>query len=145
MDRLHRLRWTFAAALGATVIALAGCAAILSTKRVDVFLSGAEQVPPVITGATGNGILIVEENLGVSGYVIVSGMAPVAAHIHTGARGSNGGIAIGLVKVADNKWEVPTGAKFSSAQYQAFLAGETYVNVHSAAHRGGEIRAQLRP
>ena len=31
------------------------------------------------------------------------------------------------------------------AQMQAFKAGNLYVNVHSAEHKGGEIRAQLTP
>jgi hypothetical protein len=145
MNALHRFKRVFAAGLGAAAIALAGCAGILSTKRVEVFLSGAEQVPPVVTAATGSGLFAVEEDRSVSGYVTVSGLVPVAAHIHTGARGRNGGIAIGLVKTSDNTWSVPAGAKFSDAQNQAFRAGETYVNVHTAANKGGEIRAQLRP
>ena len=145
MNALHRFKRVFAAGLGAAAIALAGCAGILTTKRVEVFLSGAEQVPPVSTAATGSGLFVVEEDHSVSGSVTVSGIAPVAAHIHTGARGKNGGIAIGLVKASGNTWSVPAGAKFSGAQYQAFLAGETYVNFHTPAYKGGEIRAQLRP
>jgi hypothetical protein len=42
-------------------------------------------------------------------------------------------------------WVVPAGAKFNDAQYQSFLAGETYVNFHTPANKGGEIRAQLQP
>ena len=145
MDAWHRLKRVLGAGLGAAAIALAGCAGILTTNRVEVFLSGAEQVPPVSTAATGSGMFVVEEDRSVSGYVTVSGLVPVAAHIHTGARGRNGGVAIGLVKTSDNTWSVPAGAKFSDAQNQAFRAGETYVNVHTAANKGGEIRAQLRP
>ena len=48
-------------------------------------------------------------------------------------------------KTGDNVWSTPSGAKFNDDQYKAFLAGETYVNVHTAAHKGGEIRAQLQP
>jgi hypothetical protein len=40
---------------------------------------------------------------------------------------------------------VPPGAKLSAAEYKAFQAGHLYVNVHSLAHPGGEIRAQLKP
>jgi hypothetical protein len=30
-------------------------------------------------------------------------------------------------------------------QYQSFKDGNLYVNVHSAEHKGGEIRTQLKP
>jgi len=40
---------------------------------------------------------------------------------------------------------VPEGTKLSEPQYQAYKAGELYVNVHSAENKGGEIRGQLTP
>jgi hypothetical protein len=50
-----------------------------------------------------------------------------------------------MVKTSDNVWSIPAGAKLNDAQYDAFKSGNLYVNVHSAQHKGGEIRAQLRP
>jgi hypothetical protein len=72
-------------------------------------------------------------------------MQPTAAHIHEAAQGTNGPIVIPLTKSSDATWSVPAGAKLTDAQYKSYLAGNLYVNVHSAAHKGGEIRAQLSP
>jgi hypothetical protein len=40
---------------------------------------------------------------------------------------------------------VPAGRKLTEAQMAQLKAGDLYVNVHSNAHKGGEIRAQLEP
>jgi hypothetical protein len=49
------------------------------------------------------------------------------------------------VKSGESVWSVPAGARLTDAQYDAFKAGNLYVNVHTAAHKGGEIRGQLNP
>ena len=49
------------------------------------------------------------------------------------------------LKIADNEWVVPPGAKLNGSQYQSYKAGGLYVNFHSAKYKGGEIRGQLRP
>jgi len=145
MNEQIRIKRIFAAGLGAAAIAIAGCAGMMSTKHVSVSLSGSEQVPPVNTAARGSGSFAVGDDHSVSGSVTVSGLATTAAHIHVGARGKNGPVAIGLNKSSDTVWVVPAGAKFNEAQYKSFMAGETYVNFHTAANKGGEIRAQLQP
>jgi len=145
MNVFNRMRHLCGAGLGAAAMVLAGCAGMTGTNHVNVSLSGANEVPPVNTAATGSGSFTVNEDHSVSGSVTISGLAAVAAHIHTGAPGKNGPVAVGLTKSSDTVWVVPAGAKFNDAQYQAFLAGETYVNFHTPAHKGGEIRAQLHP
>jgi hypothetical protein len=40
---------------------------------------------------------------------------------------------------------VAPGTKLTDAQFAAFQAGNLYVNVHTAANAGGELRGQLKP
>ena len=112
---------------------------------VKVMLSGDQEVPAVKTSATGSGTISVGADKSVSGSVMTTGVAGTMAHIHEGAPGKNGGVAVPMAKNGDSGWSVPAGAKLSDAQYEAFKAGNLYVNVHSAAHKGGEVRGQLKP
>ena len=136
------------------VLVLAGCetmgSAWDSTKSFvtgsNVKLSGVEEVPPVTTTASGSGWIKVKDDMSVSGSIKTAGIAGTAAHIHSGAPGKNGPVVITLTKGADgNAWSVPAGAKLTDAQYKEYKAGNLYVNVHSAAHKGGELRGQLKP
>ena len=145
MNTLQSIRSILGTGLGAAAILLAGCAMMSSTRNVNVSLSGAEQVPAVSTAAKGSGTISVAEDRSVSGSVTISGLSPVAAHIHVGARGKNGPVAVGLSKTSDTVWSVPAGAKFNEAQYLSFMAGETYLNFHTPSNKGGEIRGQLQP
>jgi len=112
---------------------------------VKVKLTGAEEVPAVTTSAMGSGTITVKDDMTVSGSVKTEGIAGMAAHIHSAPAGKNGPPIVSLVKKGDNEWAIPDGAKFTAEQYAAFKAGDLYVNVHSAANKGGEIRAQLKP
>jgi hypothetical protein len=128
--------------LGTAAILMSGWA---FAANVDVKLSGDQEVPPVKTSATGNGTITVNDDKTVSGSVTTSGINGVAAHIHNAAPGKNGPVAVPLSKDGDNKWTVGPGAKLTDAQFADFKAGNLYVNVHSAAHKDGEIRGQLKP
>ena len=134
------------AILWAAVTVLAGCATTGADTGVKVSLSGSQEVPAVTTSASGSGTIVVGEDKSVSGSVSTTGVAGLAAHIHVGAAGKNGPVIIPLTKGADGTtWSVPAGAKLTDAQYESYKAGDLYVNVHSAAHKGGEIRGQLKP
>ena len=146
MNASHRIRNTLAAALGAAALGLAGCAGMSSSSRsAHVTLSGSEEVPPVATAARGSGTITVAVDRSVSGRVTTTGLTGVAAHIHQGARGQNGPVAVGLLKTGANVWSVPADALLNEVQYEAFKAGNLYVNVHTAANKDGEIRGQLIP
>jgi hypothetical protein len=66
---------------------------------------------------------------------------PIAAHVHGPAGpGKNAGILV-PVKVADGTFK--GSAKLTEAQAKELTAGEVYFNIHTAAHKGGEIRGQM--
>jgi hypothetical protein len=131
-----------AAAMACTLLFGVGSAFANDAK---VTLTGAEEVPVVTTTATGAGTIKVAADKSVSGGVTTKGIAGVAAHIHTGAVGKNGPPVITLTQSSPGVWTVPEGSKFSDEQLASYKAGELYVNVHSAEHKSGEIRAQLKP
>jgi hypothetical protein len=116
-----------------------------SAEDVKVTLTGAEEVPAVTTDAKGEGSITIAKDMSVTGAVKTSGIEGVAAHIHLAEAGKNGPPVVTLTKGADGTWSTPAGAKLTEDQYKAFKAGNLYVNVHSAAHKGGEIRGQLKP
>lgn len=130
------------AAAGALVVAAAGMA---GAKDVAVSLTGEQEVPAVTTAAKGTGKITIADDKSVTGSIKTSGIAGVAAHIHEAPAGQNGKPIITLEKKGDNEWVVPAGSKLTDEQVASFKAGNLYVNVHSAEHKGGEIRTQLKP
>jgi hypothetical protein len=142
MDIINRPTRLYALLAAATLAIASTCA---MAQDVKVNLTGAQETPPVTTSATGSGTITIGADKSVSGSVKTTGIEGVAAHIHTGAVGQAGPPIIPLTKGADGSWTVKEGAKLTDEQYAAFKAGNLYVNVHSAANKGGEIRGQLKP
>jgi hypothetical protein len=124
-------------------VALAGIAA--HAADVAVKLTGDQEVPPVTSTASGLGTIVIKNDKTVSGSIKTTGIEGTVAHIHLAEPGKNGPPIITLTKTADNTWSVPEGAKLTDDQYKSFKDGNLYVNVHSAEHKGGEIRTQLKP
>jgi CHRD domain len=110
-----------------------------------VNLTGSEETPPVTTSASATGTIRVTADRSISGQIKTSGLEGTAAHIHVGAPGESGPPIVTLVKGPNGTWRVPPGAKLTDQQYASFKEGNLYVNVHSAEHKGGELRAQLKP
>ena len=129
------------------IVALASCSSMPSwmpgSGAMKVNLTGAEEVPPVNTQAKGTGTFRVADDGTVTGSVTTEGVSGTMAHIHQGAKGQNGPVIVPLTKNGDT-YSVPEGRKLTPAQMEALKAGNLYVNVHSNAHKGGEIRAQLQ-
>jgi hypothetical protein len=148
MNTLLQKFWPSLATVFAMALMIsAGCSnmAAGTNEGIKVKLSGDQEVPPVKTAASGGGTIVISSDKSVSGNISTTGVDATAAHIHDGPAGKNGPVIIPLTKGADNSWSVAAGAKLTDAQYASYLAGNLYVNVHSAANKGGEIRAQLTP
>jgi CHRD domain len=128
-------------------VLLLSAALVGSVLAVDlkVKLTGAEETPPVATSASGTGTIAIAADKSVSGTIKTTGIDGTVAHIHVGAPGQSGPPIITLSKRADGVWSVPEGSKLTDEQYTSFKAGNLYVNVHSAEHKPGEIRGQLKP
>src|SRR5512135_1858500 len=94
---------------------------------VKVMLSGANEVPPVTTSASGEGTLTIADDGAVSGSVTTKGVQTTAAHIHMGAAGKNGPVIVPFTKDGDT-FKAPPGAKLTAEQMAAFKAGELYFN-----------------
>jgi hypothetical protein len=140
------MKWIHGLSLFGAAVLVAGCATMGGGDTLQVRMTGAEEVPPVNTSASGSGTITVSEDSSVSGSFKLQNAAQIlVAHIHVGPAGQNGPVIIPLQKTADNEWVVPAGAKLTEAQYQSFKAAGLYVNFHSAKYKGGEIRGQLRP
>ena len=120
-------------------------AASASAQTVQISLNGAQEVPPVATSASGTGAITIGPDQSVAGSVTTVGVDGTMAHIHLAATGQNGPVIVPMVKTAEGVWSIPAGAKLNDAQFQSFKDGSLYVNVHSAAFKGGEIRGQLKP
>jgi len=117
---------------------------VAAAEEIKLTLAGDQEVPPVTSSGTGTGTITVGADKSVSGSVTTTGIAGTAAHIHEAAVGKNGPVVIPLEKKGDT-YTVPVNAKLTDAQFASFKAGNLYVNVHTAAHPDGEIRAQLNP
>lgn len=120
--------------------------------RFTVSLSGAAERPnPVTTTADGFGTLEVNgDTLTFDlGYRGLSGAATLA-HIHgAGASSQAVGVLVDLAPFAVGGFGASGTIKGSVAlspfQKASLLGGKTYVNIHTAANGGGEIRGQVTP
>jgi hypothetical protein len=119
-------------------------------QSFKVTLTGAQQVPPVQTSATATADLsydpatrVVTWNVTYSG---LSGPATMA-HFHgPAAAGKNGPPVIWLTeKGKPVESPIKGEATLTPEQAQQFNAGEWYINVHTQANPGGEVRGQVMP
>jgi len=129
------------ACVGALALATPSMAATVNFKSD---LKASAEVPPNDSKATGTVTAAYDtasKKLTWKGsYKDLSGPA-TAAHFHGPAEaGKNAGVA---VPIAPATSPLEGSATLTDAQAADLMAGKWYVNVHTAANKGGEIRGQL--
>jgi hypothetical protein len=108
-------------------------------------LSGASEVPPVTSAGKGTATASLDTATKTLNWTVTySGLSgpATAGHIHgPAAPGANAGVLVpftgGLVS------PIKGSATLTDAQISDLEAGRTYVNLHTADNKGGEIRGQL--
>jgi hypothetical protein len=128
-------------ALGAAIV-FAGPAV---ADKYKVTMDGKSEVPPNSSAGTGTADIDYDPaTKKLSWKVTYSGLTgpATAAHFHGPAEaGKNGGVAVPIPNIASSPAE--GSATLTDAQAADLLAGKYYVNVHTAANPGGEIRGQV--
>lgn len=128
-------------ALGITV-ALAGPA---FAEKMKATLDGKSEVPP--TTSSGKGTADIDYDAAtkkLTWKVTYSGLTgpATAGHFHGPAEaGKNAGVAVPISSIASSPAE--GSATLTDAQAADLMAGKYYVNIHTAANPGGEIRGQV--
>ena len=129
----------------AAVAMLAASSAIAEQVKMKAELSGAQEVPPTTSQGKGNAEITFDTaSKQLSWTVNYSGLSgpPTAAHFHGPAEaGKNAGVAVPIPNQATSP--VTGSHTLTDAQASDLLAGRYYVNVHTAASPGGEIRGQV--
>lgn len=127
-------------------LSAAGLALPASAQSVFTFLAradGLQETPPVTTNATGLGAFTVNTVANTIHYRITHANLSSAennAHIHGfSPAGAASGVLFSL-PLGTPKCGVIT---FAEGQQANILAGLTYVNIHTVANGGGEIRGQI--
>ncbi|MCH8954488.1 CHRD domain-containing protein [candidate division KSB1 bacterium] len=112
-------------------------------------LTGEQENPAVTTSATGTGAFVLTD-AGLAFTVTVEGLEFTAAHFHNEAVGVNGGVVRTITgdfagNTTSGVWTETDGEPLTNALMGELLNGNIYLNIHTAANAGGEIRGQLSP
>ncbi|MCH8288765.1 MAG: CHRD domain-containing protein [Candidatus Marinimicrobia bacterium] len=115
-------------------------------------LSGEQVVQPVTTDASGTAALFLFPDDLSAGYVLeyqmtVQGLTVTAAHFHNAATGENGSIVKTIIfdgNFGGGEWAWDdTVEPLTSDLVTELLNGNIYVNIHTSAYSGGELRGQV--
>ena len=132
----------FATLAFATAIALSGPA---FADKMKATLDGKAEVPATTSTATGTAEIDYDPaSKKLSWTVTYTGLSgpATAAHFHGPAEaGKNAGVAVAIPNAGTSP--VSGSATLTDAQAADLVAGRYYINIHTAANPGGEIRGQV--
>jgi hypothetical protein len=138
---------------GVLLMALLPCAASAQI-HFTASLDGAQE-GSVVTNATGTGSFDLSEDFSQLHWVIsyqgLSGPLSIGAHFHTGLPGVAGPVVKTIASggrpafsTLSGTWSATDGSSpLTPALVDSLLAGKVYVNFHTTANPGGEIRGQV--
>lgn len=159
-----------------TVLSLGAWSHAHAVMVFDANLSGAQEVPPVTSPASGSAELTLNDAqteleilISIAGLDLDGNQTPgvdddnvVAAHIHRAPAGTNGPVIFGFISPnsdTDNDLSIDAaaGTIFSvwdgaegegttlTAELTNLMSSGLYLNIHTPAFPGGEIRGQITP
>ncbi len=112
-----------------------------TTTTFQATLSGGAEVPANASAATGSASLSFNNSTKIFILTVnYTGVTATGAHIHLGAAGVNGAVEFPLAIGSPINF---TSLALTAQQEADLMANLYYVNIHSAAFAGGEIRGQL--
>jgi hypothetical protein len=133
----------------AIVLGLSACGSMMSsnTASLSAKLSAANEVPANASTGTGTVEASLDKQTNVLSWTVTySGLTgpAKAGHFHgPAAAGANAGVALGFTGGVESP--IKGSATLTAAQVADLMAGKWYVNLHTAANPGGEVRGQVMP
>jgi hypothetical protein len=133
------------AAVALTFALVAAAPALAETLTYKIALSPAGEVPPVPTRAAGSADVTYDTVTRLLSWNVThSGLsgAPTAAHFHGPSTPLENAPVI-IVFSGGLTSPIKGSATLTPEQASQFLAGSWYINVHTPAYPGGELRGQV--
>lgn len=118
-----------------------GLVAAAQAQTYVAWPDGAQALPPNGSMATATANVTLNADHSLSCSVLASGLAGTVAHVHIGSQGVVGPILLSLAG-GPTTWSGTT-MPLTPLQQDALLTKGLYVDVHSTAFPGGEIRDQI--
>ena len=119
---------------------------MMKTMAFYALLDGSQETPPVATDASGTAWLVLNKSLSSLNYRITYANLQgqfTDAHFHLGAVGVGGGVVNPITSSFSGNTGSGTWSNLPDSLLADLIKGDLYLNVHSSAHPGGEIRGQV--